>query len=129
MNRFIPRMLLFCSAVLAGCSGQDLGTPAGSPAMPIELSTGVALAQTLPEGTRMGFSVEYRFAEGQSPDPTAKYVWVLQPAAGMPIRVQVPLKPQGTLETFTPWRPDDGPFQSHLEDMQGDRLSEPIGMK
>lgn len=96
---------------------------------PVELSVGVALPQSMPEGTMMGFSVDYRFAEGAKPDPAAKYVWVLQRGRGEPMRVPARLEPQGTLQAFVRWRPEDGPFRSHLEDEKGARVSEPIVMK
>ncbi len=90
----------------------------------IELSAGTALAQTLPTGTAMGFSVDYRFTNGQ-PDPTAAYLWVIQPADGQPLAKPVRLQSRGTLQDFAPQlRPENGPFHTHIEDQRGARLSE-----
>ncbi len=98
--------------------------------MPIELSTGVAMAQTLPEGTSMSFSVDYRVAKDAKVDPKAKYVWVIERSGGgTPIRKEIPLTPQGTLQIITPWHPEDGPFRSHIEDASGTKLSASIEMK
>jgi hypothetical protein len=95
----------------------------------IELSAGTALAQTLPTGTAMGFSVDYKFANGQ-PDPSAAYLWVIQPADGQPLAKPVRLQSKGTLQDFAPQlRPENGPFQTHIEDQRGTRLSESLRMR
>ena len=98
-------------------------TPVSSPSPPIQLSAGVALPQTLPDGTAMGFSVDYQFVQGQ-PDPNAAYVWVIERSQGTPSRQSVKLSPRGTLQGFVAeFRPEEGPFQTHLEDGRGNRLS------
>ncbi len=76
----------------------------------------------------MMFSVDYEVAEGQP--NTLGYVWVIERAHGGPAKLQVKLKPKGTLETALTvnWRPENGPFHSHLEDRQGHRVSESIEM-
>jgi hypothetical protein len=86
------------------------------------------LAQTGPEGTMMTFSVDYQVAQGQP--STSGYIWVIERAHGAPAKVEVKLVEKGTLETRLPlnWRPENGPFHSHLEDRQGHRLSESIEM-
>lgn len=105
-------------------------TPPAAPA--IRLSAGVALAQTLPDGTAMGFSVDYRFVQG-GPDSSTRYVWVIQPASGQPTVVPVELEPSGTLQTFTKFRPEHGPFQCFLaeETASGEHspLSDPLSMR
>jgi hypothetical protein len=94
----------------------------------IHLSTGVALAQTGPEGTMMGFSVDYEFAQGQ-PDSEG-YVWVIERAHGNAARQQVRLTAKGTLQAMIQkWRPEDGPFTAHIEDRKGNPLSELIEMQ
>ncbi len=91
--------------------------PASAPE--VRLRTGVALPQTLPTGTAMGFSVDYEFV-GDSPRPSSVYVWVLVRGDGT--RAEIPAavmnrSAQGTLQTFiTTWRPDDGPFKCHIEE-------------
>ncbi len=108
MTRLVALLLMAGCAALVGCgeyksapvappagpgqAGQPAGAQATAPAaatqgtkpasMPIELSTGVALAQTLPEGTSMSFSVDYRVAKDAKVDPKAKYVWVIERSGG-----------------------------------------------
>lgn len=91
---------------------------------PIQLSAGVALPQSLPTGTAMGFSVDYKFVGGR-PDPAMQHFWVIQPAKGKAVRQPVRLKAQGTLEGFVmELRPENGPFQTYVEDKDGARLSQ-----
>jgi hypothetical protein len=91
----------------------------------IRLYTGVALPQTGPEGTMMGFSLDYQFEQGE-PSPEG-YVWVIERAHGQPAKQQVKLSRQGNLATFVQgWRPEDGPFHTHIEDHKGNRVSESI---
>jgi hypothetical protein len=97
------------------------GTPPGQ-TLPIRLATGVALPQTLPDGTAMSFSVDYKFTAGQ-PEPSVQYFWVIERAQGVPTKQPVRLNAQGTLQGFTDFRPEQGPFQTHLEDAHGNRLS------
>lgn len=96
--------------------------------MPVRLSMGVALPQTTVWGTVMGFSVEYQFTD--RPDASARYVWVIERAEGQPARLTGPLKSQGTLQTLVrKWRPEEGPFRTHLEDYRGNRLSASIPLQ
>ncbi|GEM_PF-1295106 len=96
---------------------------------PIQLSTGVALAQTLPTGTAMGFSVDYRWVGGQ-PAPGATYFWVIRAASGPTVRQPVQLQSQGTLQGFAlDLRPEHGPFECHLEDYRGQALSPSIPLR
>ena len=95
----------------------------------IKLSAGTALAQSLPTGTAMGFSVDYKFTSGQ-PDPTAVYMWVIQTGDGAQVAKPMPLESRGTLQDFVPQlRPENGPFRTHIEDQQGTRLSESLQMR
>ena len=94
----------------------------------IELATGVALPQTGPEGTMMMFSVEYEFVLGE-PNPKLGYVWVIERAKGAPVKRAVRLSKKKTLYTAVQrWRPENGPFRSHIEDRDGKRLSASIDM-
>jgi hypothetical protein len=106
---------------------QQAQRPPAGPA--IQLSAGVALPQSLPTGTAMGFSVDYQFSSGQ-PDPSADYFWVIQPSKGQAARQPVRLKPQGTLEMFVlEFRPENGPFQTCIEDKSGTRLSKTVPLR
>jgi len=101
---------------------------AGTP-LPIQLSAGTALAQTLPDGTAMGFSVDYQFTQGQ-PEPNAQYFWVIERAQGSPTKQPVRLQARGTLQGFvTDFRPEHGPFQTRLEDARGNRLSPTVPLR
>jgi hypothetical protein len=96
--------------------------PTGQPS--IRISMAVALPQTLPTGTAMSFSVEYEFIRG-GPNPSATYFWVIEPGKGQAARFQVRLGNSGALPpAFIPgWRPEHGPFQTHIEDASGTKLS------
>ncbi|MGE0608093.1 MAG: hypothetical protein AB7O62_13445 [Pirellulales bacterium] len=100
---------------------------AGSSAtVKVTLSSGVALAQTLPSGTAMGFSVDYQFAQG-GPATNGRYSWVIVPAKGEPVSVQVPLEESGTLqEFFLTLRPEHGPFQCYLAEVVSNNRPNPI---
>lgn len=92
------------------------------------LSAAVALAMTGPEGTMMGFSVDYRLQGG--PPSTGPYYWVIEGAAGKIYRLPVKLDVQGNLMLVVPeWRPEDGPFRCHLEDAAGRAISATVDMK
>jgi hypothetical protein len=102
--------------------------PAPAAGSSIRLSAGVALPQTGPDGTLMSFSVDYEFAEGQ-PD-SGGYTWVIERAHGASAKQKAQLSNHGNLMTLIPgWKPEDGPFQSHIEDLKGARLSESIEMR
>ncbi len=75
----------------------------------------------------MMFSVDY---EVQGEPNTSGYVWVIERAHGKPARLDHKLEKKGTLQAamVTGWRPEEGPFHSHLEDRSGRRLSESIEM-
>ncbi len=81
---------------------------------PGRLRAGIALPQTLPDGTQVGFSVDYRFRT-YTPDPQARYVWEIRQGDGniQQLDVQITGK-QGTLSQFLPVRPEQGPFTSRI---------------
>ena len=84
---------------------------------PVILSAGVALPQTGPTGTLMSFSVDYQFTQG-GPEPTARYVWVIERSQGDPHQQPVQLNNEGTLVSLVPeWRPGEGPFESHIAEV------------
>jgi hypothetical protein len=95
--------------------------------MAIDLSAGVALPQTGPEGTMMGFSVDYQFNQGEPP-PSASFTWVIERAKGAPAKIQVKLKLKDNLSIMITrgWRPEQGPFQTHIEDASGRRISDTV---
>ena len=94
----------------------------------IRLSAGVALPQTGPEGTLMSFSVDYEFTQGKP--SSSGYVWVIERTHGVPARQSVQLAKQGNLPILIQgWRPEDGPFQTYMEDRSGNRLSALIELR
>jgi hypothetical protein len=100
--------------------------PAAGPS--IRLSTGVALPQTGPDGTLMSFSVDYEFTEGQP--ESGGYTWVIERAHGASAKQKAQLSSRGNLMALAPgWKPEDGPFKSHIEDLKGVRRSESIEMQ
>ena len=104
-------------------------TSASSASASIDLSAGVALPQSLPTGTAMGMSVDYRFTAGE-PQPSRQYVWVIEPAMGDPVRQPVRLSTRGTLQAFFPQlHPRNGPFQAHIESPDGSRLSNSVSLE
>jgi hypothetical protein len=99
---------------------------ASAAAVQVRLSAGVALPQTGPTGTMMGFSVDYEFANGR-PDGAAKYAWIIQRVKGPEAAVSVKLKAKGTLQKFLlDWRPSDGPFTSTLVELRPNGSKHPI---
>lgn len=122
-------MALLAILGVVGCmDAQTPGNLKPPAAMPIRLSTGVALPQTGPNGTLMLFSVDYEFVEGE---PSAEgYVWVIERAQGKPVRKEVKLLRKGNLPTPMPgWLPDDGPFHTHIEDHKSARISASIELR
>ena len=98
---------------------------AGREAVAIDLSVGLSLPQTGPEGTMMGFSVDYQFSQGQ-PQPSETFFWVIERAKGPPVKIAVKLKLKDNLSIMVVrgWRPEQGPFQTHIEDSSGRPVSE-----
>jgi hypothetical protein len=55
---------------------------------------------------------------------------VIGRSQGGPARQQVHLSKQGNLPILIPgWRPENGPFQTHIEDRNGNKLSESIDLR
>ena len=76
----------------------------------------------------MGFSVDYQVSGGQP--GSSPYLWVIEPSKGRTIKQPVQLQPQGTLQGFfPPLRPENGPFQTHIEDGHGNRLSKSLPLR
>ena len=95
----------------------------------IRLSAGVALAQTLPTGTAMGFSVDYQFTANQPTGPIP-LLWVIQDGKGHSVKQPVQMASRGTLQGFvTQFRPEHGPFNCHIEDKSSNRLSKSIALR
>lgn len=93
-----------------------------------ELSAAVALPMTGPEGTMMGFSVDYQFRGGEL--PSGAFIWVIEGAQGRQYRVAVKLESRGNLMLVVPgWRPEDGPFRCRLEDQSGRPISPTVDMR
>lgn len=109
--------------------GTGAGYQPGATSLPIRLSAAVALPQTLPTGTAVGFSVDYQFTSG-GPETANRYFWVIQAAKAPTAKIPVRLDRQGTLQTFVlEYRPEHGPFSCHIEDYRGNRLSPSISMR
>ena len=94
-------------------------TPSATAAKPfIKLSVGIALPQTLPDGTQVGVSCDYKLLK-PSLNSAAKYLWVIESAKGE-IAMEVQIKPQGgNLAGFLPLeiRPGDSPFQARIDEV------------
>ncbi len=94
-------------------------TPGGSSnsgsRVQVQLSAGVALAQTLPDGTGMLLGVQYRFSGRR--DQSTRYFWVITCQKGRGLRQEVQLaKDEDELHAVARGMlPEVGPFQCHLE--------------
>jgi hypothetical protein len=93
--------------------------PTASASKPsIRLSVGIALPQTLPDGTQVGVSVDYKLTSG-SLNASAKYLWVIESRQGE-TAMEVNLKAQGgNLAGFLPIsiRPEDSPFKARIDEL------------
>ena len=93
------------------------------------LSAGVALPQSLPNGTTMGFSVDYVLSRNL-PGSGNRSIWVIQSAKGGSVAIPVQLKAKGNLSAFAPGlRPEHGPFQSYLAIQMPDGRQQVIAPK
>jgi hypothetical protein len=112
-------------------AGNAGGNPAGSrpnsnnpPPTEVNLSTVIALAQTLVTGTCMTFSAEYRVIG--LPNPNARYLWVIEPSkGGQAVAYEVDMRNrkgplQGVAQSL---RPENGPYNCHIieETASGER--------
>lgn len=103
--------------------------PETGPSLQVDLSAAVALPMTGPEGTMMGFSVDYRI-KGAIPTGPSPFVWVIQGQGGKIYRLPVKLDSQGNLMLIVPeWRPEDGPFRCRIEDQTGRAISASVDMR
>jgi hypothetical protein len=78
----------------------------------IVLSAGVAQPQSLPTGTAIGFSVDYRVSSGE-PSASGQYHWRIKSVREQSVSIPIPkLAGEGTLQAFVSrFRPEDGPFE------------------
>ena len=88
--------------------------PTTSPSR-IRLSTAVALAQTLPDGTSVLCSIDYQWVTGEA-QQGVEYVWVIELGNGQrmtgPANVS---KQRGTIQTtLRGVKPDQGPFKAAI---------------
>jgi hypothetical protein len=127
-----------------GAAGQAAGTPGAGPqpssggastaAPQVRLSAGTALAQSLPDGTAMFFSVDYEFLDGP-PQSGVPYFLVIQAARGGAVAIPVPrLQPSGNLVHIMPRTgPEIGPFFAVLvqgsSPQSGQRISNSVELK
>ena len=130
-----PDIFLLIVVAVTGCDAQPIADKRGvfqqfdpnPPKKAVELpdylgtlKAGVALPQTLPDGTAVGFSVDYRFKSYQ-PDPGARYVWEIRMGDGSVQKLPVQLTGQkGNLSQFLPVRPEKGPFYSRIVVVEGE---------
>ena len=62
------------------------------------------------------------FAQGEP--SSSGYLWVIERRHGGPVRQPVQLAKRGSLPVLVNgWRPEDGPFRTHIEDRSGHKLS------
>ncbi len=97
------------------------GVSSGGTTQPgIRLRAAVALPQSLPTGTAMGFSVDYQFIGG-TPDSRVQYVWVIKPPSGPAKESVVQLQSRGTLQMFvTEWGPVTGDYKMRIDEVTRD---------
>jgi hypothetical protein len=97
-------------------------------AEPIQLSLGVSLPQAGPEGILMSFSVDY---EMQIEPSKTTYVLVIEREQGKPAKIERKLskKKDRLVALISGWHPEEGPFQAHLEDNKGKRLSNNVVLR
>ncbi len=93
---------------------------AGANQTSIQLSAGVALPQTGPDGTLMSFSVDYEFAQGE-PSTDGDF-WVIERAHGKPLRQQNRLT-STAISWF--WFPAGGPRTARS--IRTSRIAQAIG--
>jgi hypothetical protein len=83
----------------------------------IQLSAGAMLPQSLPQGTVMTFTAEYKFVAGQQ-DSNKQYVWVVE-GNGKQERVRIPrLQSRGQLPPLFSrvFKVGDAPYRSYIEE-------------
>ncbi|MEX2173665.1 MAG: hypothetical protein WD872_04835 [Pirellulaceae bacterium] len=98
---------------------------APAPTLAIHLSAGVAVPQSLPEGTQIGVSVDYEI-RGEL-HRSSRYYLVVESSVGE-TRVEVTLSPTGgTIQGFCPVsvRPEHQPFHARIDEHPGG-ASQPV---
>ncbi len=91
------------------------GSPAEAPGLRIHLSAGIAVPQSLPDGTVMAISVDY--SSNAALHPSARYVWVIKSAAGEAVN-EVKLEDSGNLSAFfLKLKPEHRPFSARIEEV------------
>ncbi|HEX5035149.1 MAG TPA: hypothetical protein VFW62_11780 [bacterium] len=79
------------------------------------MSAGIAVPQSLPEGTVMGLSADYEVFG--SLRPSSRYVWVVKSGAGETVNA-VELQRSGTLSAFfLELKPQHRPFSVRIEEL------------
>jgi hypothetical protein len=81
----------------------------------IRLSAGVALPQSLPQGTTVMCSMDYEWVEG-SPQQGCEYSWVVELGNGKPVAGPAKVnRRRGTIEIILNGiKPDQGPFKGAI---------------
>jgi hypothetical protein len=86
----------------------------------VSLSAGVALPQSLPQGTVMGFSVDYEFSGG-GPVSGRRYLMVIQPRGGTAAEVEFQPAASGNWTAFVPeLGPNQAPFTAQVVELAED---------
>jgi hypothetical protein len=119
-------VLMSLILALSGCEGRSSRNAESKPKYPIELKIGVGLPQTTIEGTFVFFCVDCTILE-DFPAPM-ECVWVIEPSKGDPVKIPEKIPRKKNLRAGPLWKPENGPFKSHIEDRNGKRLSESIDM-
>jgi hypothetical protein len=120
----VPGEASFAAAAESPPANPPAAQPQAQPAVPsspavtasatrIQLSTGVALAQTLPDGTSVLCSIDYQWVSGGA-QQGVEYVWVIELGNGQ--RMSGPAnvsKRSGTVQAILRGvKPDQGPFKA-----------------
>ena len=93
----------------------NAGSPAGLQTPPIQLSAGIAVPQSLPTGTAIGVSVDYRVVGSFT--RSSHYRWIVKSAAGEATS-EVQLESSGTLAAFfLELKPEHRPFTVRIEEV------------
>ncbi len=89
------------------------GAPPTNASPRIQLSTGIALAQTLPDGTSVLCSMEYQWVGGGAL-PGVEYLWVIELGNGQRMTGLANVsKRNGTIQAILRGvKPDQGPFKA-----------------
>jgi hypothetical protein len=98
--------------------------PASGGDVDLHLKVGVALPQTGPNGTLMGFSVDYYLIAGSLHEEArySKFYWVIEGMEGFRLATQIPqLKQSDNLLLLKDgWRPENGPYRCYVVEERRD---------